>query len=319
MPQEVNMTFIASVKARNGVAIVADSLVTTSVPVLLFEDFRKFIDTNHDKAAFSVEDVLVLFKSQAHHTNDYEDKLIKYDEFTAITIAGSARIKNHTISDIISAKAELNKLNAKYKEMTLTKKVDDFAKHIKSVLTETDRKPNINTLFVFTHFDVKAKTTEIIQLDVNATTEDDKYLIQATQKPYHSGIKVVCNGQDTLTTTLLYGCAFKANGLLRMFVEKFIDASEIKVSKRKVDDTLVRLGENIFTEFPSLMDEINGFKIRDLSLQEAVDLAYLLLKVEMDFQKYTQDIPNIGGVIKVATIDHRGYIDVCGNSIVSPA
>jgi hypothetical protein len=67
-----------------------------------------------------------------------------------------------------------------------------------------------------------------------------------------------------------------------------------------------------------LINELNGFKIRDLSLQEAVDLAYLLLKVEMDFQRYTQDIPTIGGVIKVATIDHRGYIDICGNSIISP-
>jgi len=91
------MTFIASIKARNGVAIVADSLVTTSVPVLTFDDFHRFIEKNQAKSEFSVKDVIGLFKSQAHHTNDYEEKLIKYDKFTAITIAGSARIKNHTI------------------------------------------------------------------------------------------------------------------------------------------------------------------------------------------------------------------------------
>ncbi|MCB5261181.1 MAG: hypothetical protein M0Q16_05365 [Candidatus Cloacimonetes bacterium] len=312
------MTFIASIKARNGVAIVADSLVTTSVPVLTFDDFHRFIEKNQAKSEFSVKDVIGLFKSQAHHTNDYEEKLIKYDKFTAITIAGSARIKNHTISDIISFKAEQNKSNSDYNNMTLKNKVDDFEEYIKSVLSEKDQKPNIDTLFIFTHFDVKTKTTEIIELSVNAITVKDKYSIHAVSKPYPKGMKVVCNGQNNLTTTLLYGCALKANGLLRMFVEKFIDVSKARISQNRIEDTLTQLEKNIYTEFPSLINELNGFKIRDLSLQEAVDLAYLLLKVEMDFQRYTQDIPTIGGVIKVATIDHRGYIDICGNSIISP-
>jgi len=58
------------------------------------------------------------------------------------------------------------------------------------------------------------------------------------------------------------------------------------------------------------------FKLRDLSLQQAVDLASLLMRIEIDIQKYTENIPSVGGVIKLAVIDADGFRYIAGNEIV---
>lgn len=41
------MTFIATVIAKNGAAIIADSIVTSTQPVIEFNEFIKFFEKNH--------------------------------------------------------------------------------------------------------------------------------------------------------------------------------------------------------------------------------------------------------------------------------
>lgn len=60
------------------------------------------------------------------------------------------------------------------------------------------------------------------------------------------------------------------------------------------------------------------FKLKQLSIQQAVNLAFLLMKVEIEFQQYTKDIPAVGGVIKIATIDKNGFKFIGGNDIKVP-
>ena len=112
------MTFIASVKARNGVAIIADSLVSTSVPVITVDSFKRFLKAQSTDD-ITVEAITNLFEHQTHHTNDYEDKLVKYDKYTAVTIAGSARIGEKRISDLISHKIKENSKLSGYDKMTI--------------------------------------------------------------------------------------------------------------------------------------------------------------------------------------------------------
>ena len=70
----------------------------------------------------------------------------------------------------------------------------------------------------------------------------------------------------------------------------------------------------MFSEF----SEMKIFKLSELSLQQAVDLAYLLMKIEIDFQTYTENIPTVGGVIKIATIDKMGFNFISGHDIIKP-
>ncbi len=59
-------------------------------------------------------------------------------------------------------------------------------------------------------------------------------------------------------------------------------------------------------------------QLTDLSLQQAVDLAGLLMSLEIDIQKYTENVPTVGGAIKLAVIDKKGFCFVLGDSIVGP-
>lgn len=91
-----------------------------------------------------------------------------------------------------------------------------------------------------------------------------------------------------------------------------IDTSKISkeyIEKLRKDSSVV----------PSTMfSDMKIFRLSELSLQQAVDLAYLLMRVEIDFQNYTENIPRVGGVIKLAVIDKNGFRFISGNDIVKP-
>ncbi len=311
------MTFIASVKARNGVAIVADSLGTTTMPMITVDSFHKFIQEK-DERDIKVEDVFALFERRAHHTNDYEEKLVKFDEHTAVTIAGSAFFGKQRVSDIIESYTRRYKKKQDLSESSLQSKIKDFLEHVKVIIKEVDEMQKIDTDLVFTHFNIKTMETEIVKALVRANKHENKWDINIEISEFPKNLKVCLNGQCGIANNLMYGFVFHAEDLQQKFVENFIKKVDYEISEEQKKLVLDELRKDIFISFPELLDVVKGFKIRELSLQEAVDLAYLLLKAEMDFQKYTQDIPTIGGVIKVATIDANGYNIVCGDKINSP-
>lgn len=313
------MTFIASVKARNGVAIIADSLVTTSMPVITVDSFSKFLqDMDQNEQDVKMEDILALFENQAHHTNDYEEKLVKFDKYTAVTTAGTASFGKRRISEIIDSYIRDEKRKQDSPKASLRSKVDDFSKHVKKIIRASSEPQKIDTDIVFTHYNTKTKQTEIIQALVRAERIDERWKIDVKPNVFPDVLKVCLNGQNGIAYNLLYGYGLQASNLQQKFIENFIDRAKCRISTKRRKEVLDELRNDIYKNFPELLDEVKAFKIRELSLQEAVNLAFLLLKAEMDLQKYTQDIPTIGGVIKVATIDANGYNVLCGDKIISP-
>ncbi len=109
------MTFIASVIAKNGVAIIADSIVTTSQPIIEYSDFIHFFEEKSKEAKDAIKldphEIINLFNSRPHHTKDYEQKLFMYDQFTAVTTAGAAILNDQKIVDIIEKIIGINKKN----------------------------------------------------------------------------------------------------------------------------------------------------------------------------------------------------------------
>ena len=102
------MTYIASVVARNGIAIIADSLVTSTRPILEYEKFSKYIGdkkkglpTKTDNIKLDAEEIVNLFEYKPSHTKDYEDKLLEYDKYLAVTTSGQAVINGKRIGELI--------------------------------------------------------------------------------------------------------------------------------------------------------------------------------------------------------------------------
>src|SRR5690242_13982543 len=105
------MTFIASVVAKKGVALIADSLVTTSRWVMEVDDFLRYAESkgkDDGTIALDHDELIQLFKSKPSHTKNFEEKLFRYDGYTAVSTAGSAEINGKRIGDLIDELIRLN-------------------------------------------------------------------------------------------------------------------------------------------------------------------------------------------------------------------
>jgi hypothetical protein len=178
------MTFIASVIAKKGAAIIADSLVTTTRPLIDLHDFLSYVQNKNkpeevkeskitkksdDKISIDFNEVLDLFEHKTSHTKDYEEKLFKYDEYTAITTAGGAVINDKRISEIISNIIDHNHLKAhkkSYSAKTVETKVKDFCLQIESEVKNhlKDKERIGETTFIYTHYNKNQHKTVIYKI-----------------------------------------------------------------------------------------------------------------------------------------------------------
>lgn len=133
---------------------------------------------------------------------------------------------------------------------------------------------------------------------------------------------VVCDGQPNVAHRILYG------GVLDILTahSKLIGSTKDELIKLGIKEKK-GLPENFFAELTKKQtqiileiqkEEVQMNKLNNLSLQQAADLAFLLLKVERDFQACTKNIPTVGGVIKLAIIDDEGFKFILGNGVIKP-
>jgi hypothetical protein len=319
------MTFIATVKARNGAAIIADSLVTNTHHVITLDELLNFVDhqTNTDNAEIKInpEEIYGLFKTRPSHTKNFEEKLFQYDKFTCITTAGSARINDKRIEDIIDSIISKNKHDGGNRIKKIEKKVMNFMNYLNLEIqdhlkTHSTIRP---TTFLFTHYSKTENKTSIFRINVASASQknldepDFKFTEFALSEDYE---KVVCEGQNRISEKILYGDFFVVHGLIAKIYEKIVD--DFKIDKTKIPaDYVDKLRAN--KDFATLMfSDMKMIQLSELSLQQAVELANLLMHIEMDFQNYTENIPTVGGVIKIAVIDKDGFRFISGKEIIKP-
>ncbi len=317
------MTFIASVIAKNGVAIIADSLVTSIKPILEQQTFWDYVDSQRknpdEKINLDVNEVEDLFQNIPSHTKDYEEKLFEYDKYTAITTAGSATINGRRIADIISELSD-DKNHIEYND--IKEVVDDFCNSITSLAKEHIRmNGNIgSTSFIFTHYDKKKNHTTIYKIEVvqahksNLKDPDFKFVSCELQDEM---FKVICDGQNRISERILFGDRNAVESLVPKVIKAVLQNFNIDEGQysNALFQKVIRDG-NIID--PVFMDDMKIFQLSSLSLQQAVDLACLLMRLEVDFQKYTKNIPTVGGVIKLAVIDKKGFRFIHGYDILKP-
>lgn len=321
------MTFIASVIARNGAAIIADSIVTSSHPVIEYNDFVKYFEKKTEEAkdkkiSLDPKDIISLFETKPHHTKDFEEKLFQYDKFTAVTTAGAATINNKRIADQIEAIKIKNKKDKGYKNKKIETKIKDFCNYLTiEIRTHLENKSTIRpTTFIFTNFNHNTNITKVFKVEVLSSSNKElndpnyEFLISKMTSDYE---KVVCDGQNRISERILFGDFPSIFGLIPRIALKVADdfgVDKSKITKEYIDN--LRKDPNVVSQ--TMFSDMKIFKLSELSLQQAVDLAYLLMRVEIDFQNYTEDIPTVGGVIKLAIIDNNGFRYISGHEIVKP-
>lgn len=322
------MTFIASVIAKKGVAIIADSLVTSMTRVIEYDGFLNYIkhkskSTPLDEIKIDPIEVVKLFKRKPSHTKDYEEKLFMFDKFTAVTTAGSATINKKRIETLMKEIIERNKKNKGYSRKRIDTKIKEFCESInKEAIEHLNEFEEISgTTFIISHYNKSKEKTEVFKVDVmscNKTDIHDDNFNCVLHKKMDDYYKVVCDGQNRISERILFGEVDFFLDITPKIIRKVI-------SDLKIDPTTLPLDyeKNFFSEARSFLPEqfFNDMKVNklaDLSLQQAVDLAALLMKIEINFQKYTENIPTVGGVVKLAVIDKEGFRFISGNDILKP-
>lgn len=322
------MTFIASVIAKKGVAIIADSLVTSTNRIIEYNNFLDFFKSKAKGTSFKEikidpKDILSLFERKPSHTKDYEEKLFKYDNYTAITTAGNAAINNKRIEVIVNEIIAKNKKDKGYPRKRIETKIKEFSLHLnKEIVEHLNAYEEIgHTTFIFTHFIKGKETTIVYKLDVQPNSKENSKADNFNGNEYKlmpDFYRVVCDGQNRISERILFGELDFFLGMAPVLINKVIEKLAIKREALPAD-FIVNILSDAKSYLPiQFFEDMKINKLSDLSLQQAVDLAALLMKIEINFQKYTENIPTVGGVIKLAVIDKDGFRFISGNDILKP-
>lgn len=322
------MTFIATVVAKKGVAVIADSLVTSMTRVIEYQKFLNFIKEKSQSTALQEikidpVEILELFNRKPSHTKDFEEKLFMYDKYTAVMTAGSASINNKRIEYLIKEIIDKNKKTSNYGNKRIETKIKDFCDFLnKQAIEHLNAYTEItSTTFIFSHYDKSKEISQIYKVDVRPCNKkeikgDSFNCIR--YKKMDDYYKVVCEGQNRISERILFGEIDFLIDITPRIVQKVINDLKIKEEDLPQDYIKNFLNES-GTFLPKyFLNDMKVNKLAGLSLQQAVDLASLLMKIEINFQKYTENIPTVGGVIKLAVIDKDGFRFISGNNIIKP-
>lgn len=319
------MTFIASVIAKNGCAVIADSLVTTSSLTMGWSEFRKYIASKKGPDGNVVLDhneLTKLFVSRPSHTKNYEEKLFVYDGYSVVTTAGAASIHGKKIEELIEELKIRNVDDVEYQKLGLEARVEAFCAFFASNVAEHVKANGrfYGTSFIYTNYNRDTHKTTIYKIALFPC--DQKAIEDPNFKQFSSvlqpeNFKVVCDGQNRISEGILFGDIETVNDLLPKVVDQVVKDHNLKIDPSSYYESVFTALQNS-GQLATLTEDMKMFQISSLSLQQAVDLACLLMKLETDFQQYTRNVPTVGGLTKLAKIDKDGAKLISGDEIIKP-
>lgn len=319
------MTFIASVVAKKGVAVIADSLVTSESYILHYRKFVDYLilqpDNDQGEKMINPDHIMDLFKSEPIFTKDFEEKLFEFDHYTALTTTGEAYVNNKNIADIIEEFRTSNLQLIDDLQIPIEEKINVFIGFINEQIKEhLNKYGSLGYLvFIISHYTPSTHKTVIFKCTIypvdgsTLATEGYNYVVLSTEQDW---AKVVCDGQNKISEKVLMGIGKDLFNIFPTFVENILN--KLNLPDNTIPENFV---ENLKSDpyFEHLFyDDVAILSLNNLSLQQAVDLASLLMRLEVDFQKYTNNIPTVGGVIKLAVIDKDGFRFLSGDKVEAP-
>jgi 20S proteasome alpha/beta subunit len=305
------MTFIASVVARDGIAVIADSLVTSEEPVITLENFRNFLEEKKidikKPTSISSDDLRSLFEFKPSYTRDFAEKLFPFDKHTIITTSGLAVLNNKVIKNLIEG---FQYLYEQEKNKNIDSFLNGFKQFLKNECSEHIEKHNFvsRTSFIISHYNEEEKKFQIFHVSINPTSKSeleknkDLDFIIINDATW---MKAVFDGQSRIAFKLMFGSLYESIGTI---VDTIVHSVCEKLGEKDVGK-MDQITSNIIDEgvlLNEIKDDLDYQKIRELSLQEAIDYANLLMNLVMEFEKYTAKIPTVGGQIKLVALTKDG-------------
>lgn len=313
------MTFIASVIAKEGIAIVADSFGTTLEHSLNEKAFLDYIAEADDKDNIPIQELIELFEKKPSYTRNYVDKLFRFSKYSAITFTGAIYINGKEIKEIVKSIAtamdtDNDAHNAKELEAILT----EFCSYLKAEVIEHAQTNNLTpTDLIFSHFNLSTNTPQIYVIKIDAVDKDNfdpeaEDLITFAEQ---SHLGIVTDGQNNFVERLIFGSLVKKIGTVKNeLINHVVDVLELEGDQK---DKLIESIRDFEFLKDTVLEDMFSIQFRELSLQEALDLAALLIKIVMDIQVYTEKIPTVGGLIRLAVIhEERGFEWISGHKLV---
>lgn len=313
------MTFIASVIAKEGIAIVADSFGTTMEHSLNENKFLDYLQDAKDKENIPIADLVGLFEKRPSHTRNYIDKLFMFDKYSAITFTGTVYINGKEIKEIVKIiSAELQVDTPAYNAKDISEILKEFCEKLKfEIIQHCQTNDFSHTDFIFSHFNVSKNQSQIFLIKIKGIDKDnfdpdDPNLIEVNDQ---SHLGIVTDGQNNFVERLIFGSLVSTIGTVKSeLIKDVVEILELQDEQvEKITDHI----NNFECLKQTVLDDMFSINFRQLSLQEALDLAALLIKIVMDIQVYTEKIPTVGGLIRLAVIhEERGFEWISGNKLV---
>src|SRR5688572_11584298 len=205
------MTFIASVIAKKGVVLIADSLVTTSRQVLEFEEFYEYLltkEADDGEINIGTGEVIDLFRSKPSHTKDFQEKLFSYGKFTAIATAGAATLNGKNVEDIITEARRVLLNTGETKD--IKKRIEQLANFLSSEAIKCLKGKGLvhSAVFIVTHYSKSAHLTSVYKIYIQGCTEEDLKepdfnCVSFSEQPKYA--TVICEVQNRITERILWG------------------------------------------------------------------------------------------------------------------
>ena len=318
------MTFIATVIAKKGTVLIADSLVTTSRPILEYDEFYAYLQSKTVKEGdgeikIDTAEVIDLFKSKPSHTKDFQEKLFEYGNFTAVATAGAATLNGKSLEDVINAakKALIKKGDSK----KIKERVEELGAYLNDEAVKCLKAGNLvrPAILIITRYSKSSQKTIVYKLYIKRSSpenlkQEGYKCISFNEQPEY--FTVVCEGQNRISERILWGDIDTISEIIPK-VAKTIFKDFTILAENIPDGYVDKLAQNAEVLPASYLEDIKMRKLSQLSLQQAIDLACLLMRIERDIQKYTENIPTVGGNVKVAVIDDKGFRFLSGHDLKS--
>lgn len=300
--------------------MVADSFVTAVEQSIDLDSFVDYLDSTKNKNSISISDILTLFKKHPSHTRNFADKLFMFDEYSAITTTGLAYINQKEIKDIVKSIAtEMQVDKSVYYARDVEDVIKEFCDKIKVEIVQHLKERDFgDTAFIFSHFNRKENKPQAFHIQINQLTKGDYDISSSDIITYQdrSYLKILTDGQSGFVERLIFGSLYKnVTEIKKQFIDYILKTFKPNKGKKKAIIDYIKDFEFLRE---TVQDDVFSLKFRELSLQEAVDLAALLVKITMDIQVYTEKVPTVGGLIRLAIISkEKGFEWISGNKIAS--
>ena len=261
------MTFIASLKVKNGILQVSDSLELQIGAISRFDDFKRLLDTKgideeNEETSLSAKEVWQTFNPERIKNIDGAKKTFKIFDFGCVQVAGSVVINGTEVKDIL---LQLIDIITPKLPMTHQQIVDDFMAILK---------PNF------------------------PDREFDEFENPDQRESFPSTDFIYSHYEPATNEKFFHKLAYSKNGIHRKYI--YSDRYESIENWIYQNSGMLGLAYNFsILNQGNIVNEINfrnGFKI----LNHAMDLAILT-------ERINYDVPGVGGTIIYSVIDNNGF------------